>query len=115
MEKRVSYSLTPIEQNEHGINYQVRVEGPMNGWYDDVYFVIENEQGTRSYKIPHKENIDDKVIFESEVFLNTRAMYRYYFSYNIDGKHKFIKKKQMTENDIYREIYTSQTKGASLQ
>ena len=103
MEKRVSYSLTPIEQNEHGINYQVRVEGPMNGWYDDVYFVIENEQGTRSYKIPHKENIDDKVIFESEVFLNTRAMYRYYFSYNIDGKHKFIKKKQMTEDDIYRD------------
>ena len=103
MEKRVSYSLTPIEQNEHGINYQVRVEGPMNGWYDDVYFVIENEQGTRSYKIPHKENIDDKVIFESEVFLNTRAMYRYYFSYNIDGKHKFIKKKQMTEDNIYRD------------
>jgi glycosidase len=43
------------------------------------------------------------VSFESDIFLPSRAMYRFYFSYNLDGEQKFIKKKQMTESDIYRD------------
>ena len=103
MEKQIKFDITPIEENDYGVTYKVRVEAPMTGWYDDVYFMVENEKGGHAYKIGHKENVDGIVIFESDIFLDNRAMYRYYFSYNLDGQHKFIKKKEMTEDNIYRD------------
>lgn len=103
MKKAVNFNITPIEEAANGITYRVHVDAPMNGWYDDMYFVVENEKGSHAYKIQHKENKDGTVSFESDIFLENRAMYRYYFSYNLDGKHKFIKKKEMTEDNIYRD------------
>lgn len=104
MSNNVSFDITPIVETKNGIKYRINVEGPMSGWYDNMYFVIENEKGQHSYKINHKENKDGKVYFESEVDLDTRAIYRYYFSYFLDGKHHFIKNKTLTEDDtIYRD------------
>ena len=103
MEKQLGFSITPIKETNDGIHYRINVDAPMTGWYDDMYFVVENEQGRQAYKIKHKENRENIVSFESDIFLPSRAMYRFYFSYNLDGEQKFIKKKQMTESDIYRD------------
>lgn len=103
MEKQLGFSITPIKEANDGIQYRINVDAPMTGWYDDMYFVVENEQGRQAYKIKHKENRENMVSFESDIFLPSRAMYRFYFSYNLDGEQKFIKKKQMTESDIYRD------------
>ena len=104
MSSNVSFKITPIEKSTYGTKYRIELEGPMTGWYEDMYFVVENEKGRRSYKIEHKKNENGKVYFESDVFLEQRAMYRYYFSYFLDGEHHFIKKKEVTENDdIYRD------------
>ena len=103
MEKQLGFSITPIKETNDGIHYRINVDAPMTGWYDDMYFVVENEQGRQAYKIKHKENRENMVSFESDIFLPSRAMYRFYFSYNLDGEQKFIKKKQMTESDIYRD------------
>ena len=103
MEKQLGFSITPIKETHDGIHYRINVDAPMTGWYDDMYFVVENEQGRQAYKIKHKENRENMVSFESDIFLPSRAMYRFYFSYNLDGEQKFIKKKQMTESDIYRD------------
>lgn len=103
MNKDVSFAITPIEETASGIKYRITVEGPMIGWYDNMYFVIENEQGRNSYKLNHQKNEGGRVYFESDIFLETRAMYRYYFSYFLDGKHQFIKNKELTKDDIYRD------------
>ena len=103
MNKGVSFDITPIEETAYGIKYRITVEGPMIGWYDNMYFVIENEQGRSSYKLNHQKNKDGRVYFASDVFLETRAMYRYYFSYFLDGKHHFIKNKELAKDDIYRD------------
>ena len=103
MEKQLGFSITPIKETNDGMQYRINVDAPMTGWYDDMYFVVENEQGRQAYKIKHKENRENMVSFESDIFLPSRAMYRFYFSYNLDGEQKFIKKKQMTESDIYRD------------
>lgn len=103
MSSNVSFEITPIEQAPDGNKYRITVECPMTGWYEDMYFVVENEKGRHSYKIEHKVNEDGKVFFESDIYLDTRAMYRYYFSYFLDGKHYFIKQKEMTNDDIYRD------------
>lgn len=103
MSSKLDFEITPIEEYPNGVKYRIKVNGPMDGWYEKVFFVVENEQGRRSYKINHKKNEDGKVYFESDIFLSNRAMYRYYFSYFKNGEHHFIKKKQMTDNDIYRD------------
>lgn len=103
MEKQLGFNITPIKETNDGIHYRINVDAPMTGWYDDMYFVVENEQGRQAYKIKHKENRENIVSFESDIFLPSRAMYRFYFSYNLNREQKFIKKKQMTENDIYRD------------
>ena len=87
MSSNFLYNMVPIEENEFGNKYHIVVEVPLDGWYDDVYFVYEKGNERISVKLNHKENKDGKIYFEGDVFLDTRAIYRYYFSYYKDGKH----------------------------
>lgn len=80
------YEITPIEELPDGINYRIKITVPKIGWYDNVYFTVENERGRRSYQIKHKENDLENVYFESDIFLERRTNYRYFFSYQLDGK-----------------------------
>lgn len=114
MNSNVSYEITPIEEMLDGIKYRIKVTGPMNGWYDDMYFVVENEKGKWSYKIKHKENDGENVYFESDVFLPNRANYRYFFSYKIDGEQKFLKNKEIVSDDVYREEMFKMSVGFSV-
>ena len=103
MSSNLSYEITPIEETENGMKYHIKITAPMTGWYDDMYFVVEKGQEKISYKINHSENKDGFVYFEEDITLDTRAIYRYYFSYFIDGKHQFHKKKELIKNDIIRD------------
>lgn len=97
------YEITPIEELPDGINYRIKITVPKIGWYDNMYFTVENERGRRSYQIKHKENDLENVYFESDIFLERRTNYRYFFSYQLDGKQCFIKNKKIVDNDVYRE------------
>lgn len=114
MNSNVTYEITPIEEKLDGIKYRVKVTGPMVGWYDDMYFVVENEKGRRSYRINHKENDGENVYFESDIFLENRANYRYFFSYQLDGRQKFLKNKEIVSDDIYREEMFKMSVGFSV-
>lgn len=100
MSSNFLYNMVPIEENEFGNKYHIVVEVPLDGWYDDVYFVYEKGNERISVKLNHKENKDGKIYFEGDVFLDTRAIYRYYFSYYKDGKHYFHKKKDMVKHNV---------------
>lgn len=103
MSSKVTYEITPIEKLQDGVKYRVKITGPKVGWYDDMYFVVENELGRKEYKINHKENDEENVYFESDVYLDRRTNYRYFFTYQLDGQQKFFKNKEIVDNDIYRE------------
>ena len=103
MSSEFLYSITPVEKHDNGNKYLIRVEVPLDGWYDDVYFMIEKGNEKIPVKLNHKENRDGKIYFEGEVFLDTRAIYRYYFSYYKDGKLCFHKKKDIVKHNPIRD------------
>ena len=104
MSSEFLYSITPVEKYDNGNKYLINVEVPLDRyWYDDMYIVIEKGNEKIPVKLNHKENRDGKIYFEGGVFLDTRAIYRYYFSYYKDGKLCFHKKKDIVKHNPIRD------------
>lgn len=104
MSSEFLYKIRPVEEFDNGNKSLISVEVPLDRyWYDDVYFVFEKGNERIPVKLNHKENKDGKIYFEGEVFLDTRAIYRYYFSYYKDGKLCFHKKKDLVKHNPIRD------------
>ena len=104
MSSEFLYSINLVEKHNNGNKYLISVELPLDRyWYDDMYFVIEKGNEKIPVKLNHKENKDGKIYFEGEIFLDTRAIYRYYFSYYKDGKLCFHKKKDLVKHNPIRD------------
>ena len=89
------FRIEETEKLDNGCKYKVSLKLPMkDGWFEDVYFCVHKGNQFIPIKLKHKENKDGIVYFETEeeIFLETRAMYKYYFSYKVDGFRRFIKK-----------------------
>ena len=89
------FRIEEIEKLDNGCKYKVSLKLPMkDGWFEDVYFCVHKGDQFIPIKLKHKENKDGIVYFETEedIFLETRAIYKYYFSYKVDGFRRFIKK-----------------------
>lgn len=89
------FRIEETEQLDNGCKYKVSLKLPMSdGWFEDVYFCVHKGEQFFPIRLKHKENKDGIVYFETEndIFLETRALYKYYFSYKVDGFRRFIKK-----------------------
>ena len=89
------FRIEETEKLDNGCKYKVSLELPMkDGWFEDVYFCVHKGDQFIPIRLKHKENKDGIVYFETEedIFLETRAIYKYYFSYKVDGFRRFIKK-----------------------
>ena len=105
-----NFKIKETEKLGNGCKYKVSLELPMkDGWFEDVYFCIQKGSQLIPIKLKHKENKDDVVYFETEedLFLETRAIYKYYFSYKVDGFRRFIKKENVigSEGIAIEEMY----------
>ena len=88
MTEGYKFKIEEKEKLDNGCKYKIFLEVPMkDGWFEDVYFCIQKGRDLIPFKLKHKENKDGIVHFETEedVFLETRAIYQYYFSYKCDG------------------------------
>ena len=98
MTEGYKFKINETEKLDNGCKYSISLELPMkDGWFEDVYFCVQKGRDLIPIKLKHKENKDGIVYFhtEEDIFLETRAIYKYYFSYKCDGFRRFIK-----ENDI---------------
>ena len=98
MTEGYKFKINETEKLDNGCRYKVSLELPMkDGWFEDVYFCVQRGRDLIPIKLKHKENKDGIVYFETEedIFLETRAIYKYYFSYKCDGFRRFVK-----ENDV---------------
>lgn len=89
------FRIEETEKLDNGCKYKVSLELPMkDGWFEDVYFCVHKGDQFIPIRLKHKENKEGIVYFETEedIFLETRAIYKYYFSYKVDGFRRFIKK-----------------------
>ena len=96
------FRIEETEKLDNGCKYKVSLELPMkDGWFEDVYFCVHKGDQFIPIRLKHKENKDGIVYFETEgeIFLDTRAIYKYYFSYKVDGFRRFIKKEDTVGPD----------------
>ena len=100
MNSSIFFDIKKIKDLENGNMYQISINFPMEiGFIEDVNFVIENSSDSNFFKLSHIKNEDGKVFFNSEIFLETKAIYHYYFSYFVNGNHFFHKKENITHSD----------------
>lgn len=96
------FRIEETEKLDNGCKYKISLELPMkDGWFEDVYFCVHKGDKFIPIRLKHKENKDGIVYFETEedIFLDTRAIYKYYFSYKVDGFRRFIKKEDTVGPD----------------
>jgi len=104
MDSNVNFKIESIKEINNGKKYKVSIYVPTKlGWIDNVNFVIEDGNKIYAYKLNHQKNEDGKALFETEVELSNKAIYRYYFSYFIDGMQHFCKKQKLVDNYIIRD------------
>lgn len=100
MSNDVVFDIKTVEKVDNGQKYRVRIEIPTRlGWIDDVHFVIEKGYERIGHKLEYIEKKNGKAIFEGDIELETRAIYRYYFFYTAEGKPKHHKKEDYTNRD----------------
>jgi len=97
----VSFKINKLETLEYGANYQVTVEFPFDiGWIDYLDLVVVKARDTLRFPLKHKINENNKIIFETNFYLDTRAIYHYYFKYKVNNEIKYIKKVNTHDNYI---------------
>ena len=100
----ISFKINKLETLEYGANYQVTVELPFNtGWIDYLDLVVVKAGDTITIPLKHKANENNKIIFETNFYLDTRAIYHYYFKYKVNNQIKYIKKGIGQDNDIIQD------------
>ncbi|MBQ8471923.1 MAG: glycoside hydrolase family 13 protein [Bacilli bacterium] len=100
----VSFKINEIEKLENGNNYQIIVEIPFEyGFVDNLDFIIEKGNKTMVFPLKHLRNIDNKAYFETNVYLETSAIYHYYFKYKINNQIKYIKKENLLKDLIKKD------------
>ena len=95
----VSYKINELEKIDDGIKYEVTIKIPVSlGYISLVNLVIEENP----YPLDFVNVEDGYAVFKGTVDLKTRALYHYYFSFNLNDKKVFYKKKN---DDIYSVKY----------
>ena len=100
----VSLNFNEIEKNETGSKYKVTLELPINiGWIDYLDLIIEKGSKTLTFPLKHIKNDNNKIIFETEIYLDTRAIYHYYFKFSVNNQTKYINNNNTIENNITKD------------
>ncbi len=97
--KRAGYSLEVTNYNKDRNTYHCEVKLPMElGWFYNVKLLVD-DGGRISYRnFSHKENKGDYAIFEGDITLETSTIYRYCFSYDLNGKTYYFNKNGLQNN-----------------
>lgn len=99
-----NFNLKEISDIENGKRYDVLVELPIEiGWVNSIDLIIEKGSQKHRFPLKHLKNENNKIYFQSNVCLETSAIYNYYFEINIKDEIKYIGKDKNISSEIYRE------------
>lgn len=84
----IMFEITEREDLDNRKKYHVEINIPEKlGWIDDVNLIINNN----SYPLVFNKKENGKVIFTSDIILETKAIYQFYFSFKADGRQNYVK------------------------
>lgn len=93
-------NIMPTEELENGEKLHVSIGVPMSyGWMENMRFEVIKGNELLTFPMRHKCNKDGYAFFDAEIFLETRAIYHYYFSCDVAGKRKYFKKENINNID----------------
>ena len=97
MNNKMDFNIITENTNENGKNYKVQLKVPLNyGFVDKINLVC----GNKSFPIKFIDKDDDFAYFNGEFFLETQAVYHYYFSIVLNGNQLYLDKNSNLTNDI---------------
>lgn len=103
--------IEELENTNDGKKFKIGIAIPMGyGWIDPVNFVIEEGFNTYYYKLNYIKSDNGKAYFEADVFLETKALYRYYFQAVINGQTRYIKKENVVIQDYFEYMENGERK-----
>ena len=95
----VDHKIEKVSSDEYGANYKVKIKISMDqGWIERVIFSVDLGNETKSFQLDFISNDDEYSYFETEIYLKTRAVYYYYFSYFANNVFHYYKRINKTEN-----------------
>ena len=81
--EKIHFQITPIQKEANGEKMKVTIQIPTSeGWIDNVY--LHFIKGKSIY-LPFQRKENGYAIFENTFYLETKAIYSYYFSYKKEG------------------------------
>ena len=91
--EKIKFTIDKIDSNEDEATYKIEIKVPFElGWVERMKFIIEEKDNRRIFQLNYKENKDDFAIFENTITLPTKALYHYYFSFDINDNTIYFKK-----------------------
>ena len=101
---KIEFEIKDIGKKDDGSNFKVSIKVPKElGKIEGMKFVTELFDERYVHQLQYKNEDDNYVFFENEVYLKTKALYNYYFSFYAGDKFIYYKKK-------HRENYHSISK-----
>ena len=95
---------TELEKNENGGIYRFQIKIPSSvGWIEYVRMTLEDGGYTKEIPMLFIENRDGYSIFETTMDLETRALYKYYYKYNVHGREYFVTDRKTKSHIEYDE------------
>lgn len=87
----IKYNLNLISKDHEKFKYKVNIKIPMDGFIEDVYIHIIDGNNVYDKKLSYDHKDDKDAYFSGEISLSTKAIYKYYFSYNTNGEKRYLK------------------------
>lgn len=92
-DNNIKYSIKEIKELDNGAKYKVSIKVPFDlGWVERMKFVIESTNLRSAFPLKHIKNEKEYAYFETEVDLKTKALYKYYFTFEVGDKFIYFKK-----------------------
>lgn len=96
--EKTKFNIIKTETYEIGAKYDVLIKIPMSlGWISSVSFIVENNNTREIFRLDHVKNDEQFSIFKTTITLPTKAIYHYYFSFNVNNQSIYLKKENQKE------------------
>ena len=97
----VKVDFRPLKKTEEGNEYQIVIQIPMElGWIEDVKFILEDGNNKREINMTYFDKDEKMAYFKAETFIETKAIYHYYFTCKANGNFMYLKKKNKEDSQI---------------
>ena len=86
-----------LENLKQGGKFKITIKIPLSyGWIDRVKVSFYTIWEKTEFQLQHKQNKEGYAIFETEVVLETQAVYYYHYSFEANGVFRYYKRKNLT-------------------